>query len=102
MIFIVELINYKVLLRFFKCDNNSYKISYGKLLCIGGNVGIVGVICLIVEVVFCIGVGMVKVYIYSSFILLVSIGWFEIMVIDIYLISVLEWVSCIVIGFGFG
>lgn len=33
------------------CDINSYKGIYGRLLCIGGNCGIVGVICLVSEVV---------------------------------------------------
>lgn len=82
-----------------------YKGDYGWLVIIGGDYGMVGVICMMGEVVLCVGVGLVWVLICSENIVLLLIVWLELMVYELmmdFFIESLEWVDVVVIGFGLG
>jgi NAD(P)H-hydrate epimerase len=81
---------------------HSHKGSYGRLLCVGGNVGMAGAIRLSGEAALRSGTGLVKVYAHESSKIQISSGRPELMVTSENLEDALEWATCIVIGPGLG
>lgn len=81
---------------------NSHKGSYGRLLCIGGNLGMSGAIRLTAEAALRTGTGLVKVFCHQESKTQVCAGRPELMVICDGLEDALEWATCIAIGPGLG
>ncbi|MFT5277956.1 MAG: hydroxyethylthiazole kinase-like uncharacterized protein yjeF [Glaciecola sp.] len=81
---------------------HSHKGSYGRLLCVGGNVGMAGAIRLSAEAALRSGTGLVKVYTNEGSKVQISAGRPEIMVTSSDLDQALAWATCIVIGPGLG
>ncbi len=81
---------------------HSHKGSYGRLLCVGGNVGMAGAIRLSAEAALRSGTGLVKVYANEGSKVQISAGRPEIMVTSSDLEQALAWATCIVIGPGLG
>ncbi|MFC3122312.1 NAD(P)H-hydrate dehydratase [Agaribacter flavus] len=81
---------------------NSHKGSYGRLLCIGGNIGMSGAIRLSAEAALRMGTGLVKVFAHSDSKVQICSGRPELMVISDDLEAALEWATCIVVGPGLG
>ncbi len=81
---------------------NSHKGSYGRLLCIGGNLGMSGAIRLTAEAALRTGTGLVKVFCHEESKTQVCSGRPELMVICEGLEEALEWATCIAIGPGLG
>lgn len=83
----------------------SYKGDYGRLVIIGGDYGIAGVIRMTGEAALRVGVGLVRVLIRSENIASLLIVRLELMVYELtmdFFVESLEWVDVVVIGFGLG
>lgn len=82
----------------------SHKGNFGKLLCIGGNVGYPGAIRLTGEAAMRTGVGLVKVYCHDSSKEIVAAGRPELMIEtgDDSIVECLKWSNAVVIGPGLG
>ena len=87
-----------------KRDLYSHKGTFGKLVCIGGNVGMPGSIRLTGEAALRSGAGLVKVFCHQDSAMSVMSGRPELMVEhrDEHLREILSWCTTIVIGPGLG
>lgn len=85
-------------------DINSHKGTYGKLLCVGGNLGMPGSIKLTGEAALRCGSGLVKIFCHPDNALAVALDRPELMVQtqDDQLQECLDWCSTVVIGPGLG
>jgi len=97
-----QIVNWNMLQPLGFRDVHANKGSFGKLLCIGGNVAMSGAIRLSSEAALRSGAGLVKVFCHESSAPLVSAGRPELMVSSSDLNQALEWCTSIVIGPGLG
>lgn len=76
------------------------------MLCVGGNYGSGGVIVMVVEVVLCVGVGLLSLGICCDYVGLLLVWLFEVMIYVLedgdVLLVLLDKVKVVVIGFGLG
>lgn len=97
-----QVVDWKILKPLGSRAIHANKGSFGKLLCIGGNLGMSGAIRLSAEAALRSGAGLVKVYCHELSAPLVSAGRPELMVSSSDLKQALDWCTSIVIGPGLG
>ncbi|GAA0373727.1 bifunctional ADP-dependent NAD(P)H-hydrate dehydratase/NAD(P)H-hydrate epimerase [Bowmanella denitrificans] len=82
---------------------NSHKGAFGRLLCLGGNLGMPGAIRLTGEAALRTGAGLVNVLCHPDNQMLVGLGRPELMLAQQnQLTALLDWASCLVLGPGLG
>lgn len=97
-----QLVDWKMLQPLKVRPVNANKGTFGKLLCIGGNLGMPGAIRLSAEAALRAGAALVKVFCHESNSLTISAGRPEIMQAHENLEAALNWCTDIIIGPGLG
>ena len=97
-----NIVNWKMLQTLAPRAVHANKGHFGKLLCVGGNLGMSGAIRLSSEAALRSGTGLVKVFCHESSALAVSTTRPELMVSTSHLTEALDWCASIIIGPGLG
>jgi NAD(P)H-hydrate epimerase len=96
------LVNYETLQSLPSRAINANKGSHGKLLCVGGNIGMPGAIRMSGEAALRCGAGLVKVFCHPDSELIVGTGRPELMLASKNFQQHMSWASCLAIGPGLG
>lgn len=97
-----RLINIDNVVMLAKRATHSHKGAYGRLLCVGGNLGMAGAIRLSSEAALRTGAGLVKAFVHPDSVMQVASGRPELMVLTQRLETALDWATAIVLGPGLG